>query len=163
LRDAAHFFIETDALIKLKENRIYTPEKLRSSLGNLETGLERLGYESASAVSTNLVINTNTGAVNIDIFVTEGPKSVVRSIRKEFCEGTPNAPPANEIIQPNVVFSRLWEQDYRQLLKREQYREGRADARVEISQTARDLQGTTNYIDVAAQVWPGPVFTVHEV
>jgi outer membrane protein insertion porin family len=171
LKDAAHFFIETDALIKLKENRIYTPEKLRSGLRNLEAGLERLGYESASALATNLVVNTNTGVVNVDIVVTEGPQSIVRSIRKEVFgaesavppEVQTNAAPATGTIQTNVIFSRLWEQDFRQILKREQYRAGHADARVETSQEARDLQGKTNYIDIAAQVWPGPVLTVHNV
>lgn len=163
LRDAAHFFIETDALIKLKENRIYTPEKLRAGLRNLEAGLERLGYESASATATNLTIQTNTGAVNVDIIVSEGPQSMVRSIQREVYGSTTNVPPAIETVQTNLVFSRLWEQDFRQLLKREQYRGGHADARVEMEQTARELEGKTNYIDVVAKVWPGPVVTIHEV
>ena len=30
VEEAAHFFIETDALIKMKRNRIYSPERLRS-------------------------------------------------------------------------------------------------------------------------------------
>ncbi len=163
LRDAAHFFIETDALIKLKENRVYTPEKLRSSLRNLETGLERLGYESASAQATNLVVNTNTGAVNVDIIVTEGPQSMVRSIRTEMFGAETNVPSASATTQTNVIFSRLWEQDYRQLLKREQFREGHADARVEMEQEARDLEGKTNYVDIVAKVWPGPVLKVDGV
>jgi outer membrane protein insertion porin family len=163
LRDAAHFFIETDALIKLKANRVYTPQKLRAGLKNLEEGLERLGYESATAVSTNLVVNTNTGAATVDVIVEEGPRSLVRSIDKEILDTDTNAPPRVETISTNVVYSKLWEQDYRQLLRREQYREGHADARVEITQKKRELQGSTNYIDIEAKVSPGPILTVHQV
>src|SRR6185436_9058902 len=99
LRDAAHFFIETDAIVKLKENRIYSPENLVAGLRNLEAGLERLGYESASAKATNLIVITNTGAVNVDILVTEGPQSRVRSIRKEVFGSETNVPPATETVR----------------------------------------------------------------
>ena len=160
LRDAAHFFIEVDAIVKLKENRVYTPDKLRSSVRNLEEALERLGYESASALSTNLMVNTNTGVVTVDILVHEGPRSLVRSIRKEIYDGDTNTPPAVSTIQTNVIFSRLWQQDFTQLLRREQYIDGHADARAEITQEERELRGSTNYIDIAAKVWPGPVITV---
>ncbi len=163
LREASHFFIQTDALVKLKENRIYTPERLRAGERSLEEALERLGYQAASILSTNLVVNTNTGAARVDILVQEGPRSVVRSIRKEIFDADTNKPPSVELIRTNLLFSRLWEQDYRQLLRREQYLEGRADARVEISQRTQELLGPTNYVDVTAQVWPGPVIHVAEV
>jgi outer membrane protein insertion porin family len=163
LRDAAHFFVEVDAIVKLKENRVYTPDKLRSSVRNLEEALERLGYESASALSTNLMVNRNTGVVTVDILVHERPRSLVRSIRKEIYDGDTNAPPAVSTIQTNVIFSRLWQQDFTQLLRREQYIDGHADARAEITQEERELRGSTNYIDIAAKVWPGPVITVNSV
>ncbi len=166
LRETAHFFVETDAIIKLKENRIYTPEKLRSGVRNLEEGLQRLGYESASAVATNLVVNTNSGAVTVDIVISEGPKSLVQSIRKEifsFDTNQTSLAPTVENIQTNVVYSKLWEQDYLQLLRREQYKDGHADVHVEVSQAQRELRGQTNYVDILARVSPGPVITIHSV
>src|SRR5205814_1631050 len=108
-------------------------------------------------------VNTNTGAVTVDIFVTEGPKSVVRSIRKVVFGAETNTAPAVTTIHTNVVFSGLWEQDFRQLLQREQYKDGHADARVEIAQEKRELDGKTNYIDIAAKVSPGPIIRVHTV
>jgi outer membrane protein insertion porin family len=159
LTEAAHFFIETDAIIKLKQNRIYSPERLNAGIKNLEEALARLGYESASATATNLIVATNTGAVNVDIQVMEGLKSYVRTITTETLGSVTNS----QTISTNIVFSQIWLQDFVQSLKRDFYKGGHADVRVEISQPRREPQGNTIQIDLLAQVTPGPQIYVGKV
>ncbi len=163
LRDAAHFFIETDALLKTKKHRRYSPEKLRNGLKNLEEALERSGYENPGVLATNLIVQTNTGAVTLDIFVATGPLSIVRSIETVIENSDTNQPPDVQAIQTNAVYSRLWEQDFVQALRREQYGDGHADVRVEFTRLSRELHAGTNYLNVRARVIPGPVVHVGAV
>ena len=167
LRDAAHFFIETDALFQVRKNRRYSPEKLRNSVKNLQDALERLGYESAGVVATNLVVQTNTGAVTVDIFADAGPQSVVRSIEKVVemsdTNDTSNVQTTATTIHTNTIYSRFWEQDFIQALRREQYERGHADVRVEFTQVSRELHAGTNYIDLRARIFPGPEIQVGSV
>jgi outer membrane protein insertion porin family len=159
LTEAAHFFIETDAIVKLKQNRIYSPERLNNGVKNLEEALERLGYEGASASATNLVVNTNTGAVNVDIFVKEGPKSLVRTITTEIEGASTNS----QTMATNAVFSQMWLQDFVQSVKRTFYKKGNADVRVDISQPRREPKDNTIEIDLLARVTPGPKIYVGKV
>ena len=167
LRDAAHFFIETDALFQIRKNRRYSPEKLRNGVRNLQEALERLGYESAGVLATNLSVQTNSGAVTVDIFVDAGPRSVVRSIEKVVehldTNGVTAVQKTSETIRTNTIYSRAWEQDYLQVLRREQYELGRADVRVEFTQASRELHAGTNFIDLRATVFPGPKINVGSV
>jgi hypothetical protein len=151
LKDAAHFFIETDALWPTKKHRRYSPEKLQNGLKNLEEALQRIGYEDPGVIATNLVVHTNSGAVTLDVFVATGPQSIVRSIEKVVESSDTNQAPNVQIVQTNVIFSRMWEQDFAQVLRREQYRDGRADVRVEITQLSRELHAGTNYLDIVAE------------
>ncbi|HEX7860498.1 MAG TPA: BamA/TamA family outer membrane protein [Verrucomicrobiae bacterium] len=167
LRDAAHFFIETDALLQVRKNRRYAPEKLRNGVRNLEEALQRLGYENPAVVATNLLVQTNTGAVTVDIFVDAGPQSIVRSIERVVGNSDTNElagdQTASNVIATNVIYSRVWEQDFAQRLRREQYEEGFADARVEFTHLARELHAGTNYIDLRARLIPGKKIRVGEV
>ena len=167
LRDAAHLFIETDALLQIRKNRRYSPEKLRNGVRNLEEVLQRLGYENPAVVATNLIVQTNTGAVTVDIFIDAGPQSIVRSIER-VVEGSDtnevgNVQANRALIQTNVIYSRVWEQDFAQRLRREQYEEGFADARVEFTQIAREPHAGTNYIDLGTTVILGKKIRVGEV
>ena len=163
LRDAAHFFIETDALFRTKKQRRYSPEKLQNGLKNLEEALQRQGFETPGVIATNLLVHTNSGAVTLDVFVDTGPRSMVRSIEKVVLSSDTNQPPNVQTIQTNVVYSRMWEQDFVQAIRREQYRDGHADVRVEFTQISRELHAGTNYVEVRVRVFPGPEIRVGEV
>ncbi|MGZ8919882.1 MAG: BamA/OMP85 family outer membrane protein [Limisphaerales bacterium] len=167
LQEAAHFFIETDALFKLRKNRRYSPEKFQNGVRNLQDALERSGYETAGVLATNLVVRTNSGAVTVDIFVDAGPQSIVRSIKKVVEHTDTNASPGVQrtvdLIRTNTVYSRFWEQDFVQSLRREQFAGGHADVRVEFTQAARELHAGTNYIDMRALVFAGEQIRVGSV
>ncbi|HVK58682.1 MAG TPA: BamA/TamA family outer membrane protein [Candidatus Kapabacteria bacterium] len=159
LRDAAHFFIETDALLPIKKNRRYSPEKLLNGVRSIEDVLQRRGYETPGVLATNLLVQTNTGAVTVDIFIHPGPQSIVRLIEKVLENSDTNSNPAvrpsPEFILTNAIYSRVWEQDFAQQLRREQYERGNADVRVEITQLTREPHAGTNYLDLRARILPG--------
>ena len=167
LRDAAHFFIETDALVRVRKNRRYSPEKLSNGIKNLQDALERLGYQSAGVLATNLVVQTNTGAVTVDVFVDAGPQSIVRSIEKvvELSDTNETGIVQKTVstIHTNSIYSRFWEQDFIQTLRREQYERGYPDVSVEFTQVSRELHAGTNYIEVRARVLSGPQIRVGSV
>lgn len=167
LRDAAHFFIETDALFRVRKNRVYSPEKLQNGLKNLEDAMQRLGYENPGVVATNLLVQTNTGAATVDIFVAPGPKSVVRSIKKMVLVSDSSSASFVRTnvhtFETNAIYSRMWEQDFLQSVRREQYSSGHADAGVEFTQTSRELHAGTNYIDARVRVFPGPEIRVGSI
>lgn len=163
LRDAAHFFIETDALFQFKKNRAYSPEKLQNGLKNLEEAVQRSGFENPGVIATNLMVWTNSGAVTVDVFVVPGPRSIVRTIER-VGQGSDTNQPANvQILQTNAIYSRMWEQDFAQSVRREQYSAGHADGRVEITQVSREFHAGTNFLGLRARVFPGPVIRVGEI
>jgi outer membrane protein insertion porin family len=163
LREAAHFFMEADALIKLKQNRVYSPDRLQAGTRNLRDALERAGHGAAVVTATNLVTQTNSGAVTVDIIVREGPQSRLRSIQMEIIGSDTNQAPRVQRWETNAVFSRLWLQDFEQTLKRGQYKQGYANARVEFTQVAREAHAETEWIDLRARVYPGEKIRVGEI
>jgi outer membrane protein insertion porin family len=162
-QEARHFFEETDPLIPLKKHRIYNDQILRSGLRNVEEALERQGFQSAAATSTNLVIRTNTGAVTVSVLVNEGPKSMVRSVRTEVYEPDNKVPTSTNSYKTNVVFNQLWQQDLAQDLKRKYYKNGFADTAVQITQENRQVLEDMIYLDVLAKVNLGRQFDVGQI
>jgi outer membrane protein assembly complex protein YaeT len=118
-------------------------------------------------VATNLLVQTNSGAVTVDIFVNPGPVSIVRSIELvtvPFSTNSDvNAGLPSTVVQTNQVYSRIWEQDYAQALRREQFEGGHADVRVEFTQAARELHAGTNYLDLRVEIDPGREIAVGSV
>src|SRR2546427_6451582 len=120
-KQAKGYFIESGTLLRLKRNRIYTPEKLQRGLANLTEVLERAGYEEAKATVANLNRDDKTGAVGVRITVHQGLKSMVHSVREEFFyEGAPQPKEARTVF-PNKAYSKVWLQDFSQSLKTNQY------------------------------------------
>ena len=91
-KEAAHFFVETDALVRFKKTRVYTPQQLQRGLESLKEILERKGFEKAQLTLAVQRENHRTGEVEIEIQVEEGLRSFVRSVRKEVSSGITNAP-----------------------------------------------------------------------
>lgn len=161
--EALTYFIEGDALIPLRRNRIFSPDRLTSSVENLSAALRRQGFQSASVYATNLVVRTNTGAVSVDIVAEEGPRSIVRGIQEVFYPPGSNGAPATNLISTNIVYSRMWQQDYEQRLLREQYEQGFADASVNVSQIQREPAGTNIFLRMRAEIRPGQKIRIGEI
>ncbi|MGV3772124.1 MAG: BamA/OMP85 family outer membrane protein [Verrucomicrobiales bacterium] len=163
--DALHFFIETDALIQQKKNKIYTPQRLRTGMNSLEEALQRMGYENVAIASTNLLVQTNTGIATVEIAVEEGPKSVVRSIRTEIIKPNAGNTTTNlsDVALTNQVYSKMWLQDFAQKTKRTFFEDGYADATIEVTQVKRELTNNLVHLDLLAKVQTGPPITIGKV
>src|SRR5262249_9696943 len=66
-KTALSYFIETGGLSALRQNKIYTPERLRRSLSSLDEVLARQGFESERVTAENLQVNDRTGEVDVTI------------------------------------------------------------------------------------------------
>ena len=154
-KEARAFFVETGALVPLKSNRIYTPEKLKQGVSNLKETLERRGFESNSVEVASLQEDDHSGAVSVQIKVTEGPRSFVRSIRKEIYLESTNRVADSAIMITNVIFSPAWAQDFKQSIKTAYFRQGYPDVSVDLVKTNEIAQGNTIKLDLLAKVYTG--------
>jgi outer membrane protein assembly complex protein YaeT len=158
-KEARHFFVETDALIPFHKTKVFTPQQLRRAADNLEETLQRRGFEHATVTATNVVRNETTGAVKVEVLVTEGKKAFVRSIEKEVFY--PDSKEAAEVstLKTNAVYTRLWIQDYVQQVKKQFYSKGYADAKVQIIEKSRDDEGSSEGLHFTAKVTTGnPIY-----
>ncbi|MCI0536926.1 MAG: BamA/TamA family outer membrane protein [Verrucomicrobiales bacterium] len=163
-KTALSYFVETGALLALKQNKIYTPERLQRGLSSLAEVLARQGYENAQVTSENLQVNDETGDVEVTVKVEEGLKSLVRSIREEvYHAGRTNQPAQVTTRSPNEIYSKIWLQDYTQAMKATNYHRGYPDTAVEVSTVRRDSERQKVQIDLLAKVFPGPQVTLGQV
>jgi outer membrane protein insertion porin family len=154
-KQARSYFVERGVLVPLKRTRIYTPEKLRGSLGHLTEALNRLGFEHAEAVTNRVAKDDRTGKVDVTVEVKEGAKSLVRMIRTEFFVGTNSTPAIVEQVETNAVYSRIWLQDFTLSLRRTNYHRGYPDTQVEVSELRREEKDGTTELDLLASVAVG--------
>ena len=162
-KQARSFFVETGALVPLKRGRIYTPEKLKQSISNLKETLERRGYESNSVEVIHLSPNERNGAVSVGIKVTEGPRSIVRSIGKEIYVESTNQVHESTLIRTNAIFSPLWAQDFKQSIKTFYFHQGYPDVAVDLLTTNQSSHGNVIELNLLAKVYTGPSVALHKV
>ena len=163
-KQAYSFFIETDALIPLKANRIFTPGRLKRGIGTLSELLERRGFQDAKVEASEVIENEETGAVKVIVQVQEGALYWVRSMRVDTFITATNKPIYTETVHPKMPYSQLWVQDMVQTLKATNYIGGYPDTSVEVKTLARESSGggLTNRVDLDlhAMVWTGPQIQV---
>ncbi len=162
-RDVRGFFVERGVLLRLKQTRIYSPDRLERGIGNLTEALTRRGFENARVTATNIVQNPQTGGVDLTIRVEEGRKVLVNSIRTETFISTNQEPIVVEIIQTNAPYSRLWQQDFGLMLRTTNYHHGYPDTTTEISRTREEHQNGTTEIDLLARIELGEQIRIGEV
>lgn len=153
--DARAFFIERGALVKLKKSRTFTPARLERGLSSLTEVLARKGYEQAEVTATDFQQNDETGEVRVTIRAKRGPKFMVRSIRQEVFYGSNSQPAEVSAVVTNVIFSKIWQQDFAQALRTTNYHRGYPDTAVEISQAKRETTNGMVLLDLVASVRSG--------
>ncbi len=162
-KKAPSYFIETGGLLSLKRNRIFSPDRLKRSTGNIADQLQRLGFQSATVIATNVVSDPRTGAVDVRVEVNEGPRFIVRSVWEEVFFGTNAAPDIVLTNTPGEPYSKIWEQDFAQSLRTNYYRQGYPDTTVEIQTIGRNTQTNEVELDLHAAVKTGPRIRVGTV
>jgi len=162
-KQARSYFVETGALLLLKANRIYTPEKLRHGLSSLTDVLDRQGYQQAKAEVSQLKQDDTTGAVNVQIRVRQGVQSIVHSVHEEFFNQGETNPVQMQAIYPHKPYSTFWAQDLRQSLRTNEFRHGYPDVTAEVRTLEADLRGGKTNLDLLAIVQRGPQVRIGEV
>jgi outer membrane protein insertion porin family len=160
---AEAFFVETGGLLPQKTSRIYTPDRLKTSLKNLVEVLNRDGYENAGASVLQSFRNDRLGTVSVVIEVSEGRRSVVRSVRTQIEHDQKVVTREEPDVPPDTPYSSLWVQDLVQRLKQEQFRQGYPDTRVEVKQATRVEEDGRVQIDLLATVQTGARIKVGSV
>ncbi len=162
-KEVRAFFIERGLLLPLKRTRVYTPDRLERSINNLSEALMRRGFENPQIVATNLIQNDQTGQVDLTIVINEGARSIVRSVRTETFGATTNSPITIENLVTNIPYSRVWQQDFSQLLRSSNYHEGFPDTTVEIDRTGAVEEMGTNFVELRARVRRGEKIQIGKV
>ena len=155
-KKALGYFIETSGLVPLKQNRVYSPERLKRGVANLEEVLNRMGYQDAKVTVGKIEEDTKKGAVSVRIDVVPGQKYLVRSVRQEAYYPDRDA---SSDLRTNIVgktYSKWWEQDYAQSIRTNYYHLGYPDATVTLQTERREPEGTNLVLDMLAIVKTGP-------
>jgi outer membrane protein insertion porin family len=154
-KKARSYFIETSGLVPLKQNRIYAPEHLKNSVANLEQVLSRMGYQDAKVTIGKIEQDDRTGNVSVRIDVQQGPKFIVRSVRREVYFLGTNAPVDLATNRPQQIYSKWWEQDFTHGVRTNYYRLGYPETSVTMETERREPTGTNVFLDLLAVVKTG--------
>ncbi|MBM3880048.1 MAG: hypothetical protein FJ387_10070 [Verrucomicrobia bacterium] len=163
LAEVRPYFVSTDALLRLKSMRVFTPDRLQGALARLEGALARRGYEQAQVVASMVQRDPATGATQVEVTVQEGLPAYVRSVDVEICRPTETAPERLPRLEPGVPFSRLWEQDFLLSLRTNQYARGFPDATAEMAVLRRETNAVDIQVDLRAVVTTGTNIAVRRV
>jgi outer membrane protein assembly complex protein YaeT len=164
-KKARRYFIETSGLVPLKQNRVYSPDRLKRSVANLNEVLNRMGYQDAKVAVGKFEQDDTNGNVNVRIDVEQGPKFVVRLARQEvyFPDTDTNAPADLRTNLLGQTYSKWWEQDFSQGIRTNYYRQGYPDTSVTLKEEAREASGTNVFLDIFALVRTGPRVRVGDI
>ena len=64
-KKALGYFVETSGIVPLKQNRVYSPERLKRGVANLEEVLNRMGYQDAKVTVGKIEQDDKTGGVSV--------------------------------------------------------------------------------------------------
>lgn len=130
------YFRGPEFLIRLKSNRIYSPERFKQGMANLEEGLRQLGYREAQVLEDNIQTDTETGQVKVTVKVVEGPLYLVRTTRHTVKRENAPEPEVEQQFYEDTPFSESWVMDWMQKLRERQYVQGFAEAETRIVNSA---------------------------
>ncbi|HEX5400211.1 MAG TPA: BamA/TamA family outer membrane protein [Verrucomicrobiae bacterium] len=153
-KDARSFFIETSGLIPLKQNRVFSPDRLKRSTSNLRLALQHMGYHDTEVTFSNLDVNNKTGNVTVTIEVKQGALFMVRSVTRKVYQGARLVEDRTNRLEH--IYSRFWEQDFIQGIKTNYYRQGYPQVSVNM-QIKKSTPGEGKVLlDLLANVDTGP-------
>ncbi|MEO6035963.1 MAG: BamA/TamA family outer membrane protein [Verrucomicrobiota bacterium] len=153
--NARAFFVGRGALVKFKNSRAFTPSRLDRGVSSLAEILARKGYDQVEVTTEDFVQNDETGAVHVKIKVNRGPKFLVRSIQQEMFYGSNTQPAEVTSVVTNLIFSKIWQQDFAQSLRATNYHLGYPDTTVEIDTAKRESTNGMVFVDIVARVRSG--------
>ena len=152
--DARSYFAITDALLRLHRNRVFSPDLLKASMTALTEALLRKGYADAVVRTNSIILDTDTGGVDVKLTVEQGLHCIVRSVEVTLAASN-NVAGTNWVLRPDEPYSLLWQQNFSRVLREKEYGKGYPDTVVQM----QILRSTTNaadiQLDLAAQIRTG--------
>jgi outer membrane protein insertion porin family len=160
--DAIGYFRPNQVPLVGTEARAYSPSKLRRAQASLEETLRQQGYADAAVKATVVRDDPRTGQVDVRVEVAEGPQWVVAAVNLEGAEATAVqvSPKDLPLRQP---WSRLWQQDATERVRREFYEAGYADASVAVNAAPAEAVDGKRAVAVTVRVTPGEAVTLGQV
>ncbi|CAM3110552.1 BamA/OMP85 family outer membrane protein [Rariglobus hedericola] len=152
---ARGFFRPNEVPLVGTEARAYSPARLRRSTDALAETLRQSGYADATVKAVVTRNDERTGRVDVAVTVVEGPRWMVTAAQLEGAEDT-GVTLAPTVLRLNQPWSRNWQQDTSEQVRRTFYREGYADMLVDVIPTVAEPYDGRREVSVAVRVSPGP-------
>lgn len=158
--EARSYFVGGDTLLRLRSDRIFSPDRLENSLAALRQALMRSGYRDATVTTNEVRLDPSSGAVNVKLDINEGLPTYVRSVAVTVnapgtASGTNGAPP-QETLHPDKPYSLLLREDIAQSLQEVEFKLGYPDTTVSFQDLRRETNAARIDLDLAAEVETGP-------
>ncbi len=166
--EARALMVPSPGLLRLSAERVFTPDRLRSGLEQIEVFLRTKGYAQASARVTREVRDDETGAVDVEVQIAPGPRWSVEAVEVD--------PAPDGVVLPAVQprdrqwWTTGWQQDVVEQLRQAYFEAGYMDVRLQAQRDGREQADGTVAATVRVAVTPGPqviagptVFTGDEV
>ncbi len=158
--DAVELFRPSTGLLPGGSVRLYAPGRLQRALDGLRDELQQRGHAEANATVKSLVINDTTGAVDLAIEVSEGPRWRVASLM--FAGDAATEVKLDDLVPDEArPWTHLWQQDVLEEIRRRHFSAGYPDVqvRMEINRSAAAEAGERP-VAVTARITAGPRVTV---
>ncbi len=162
LETAVGYFRPNQVPLVGTEARAYSPSKLRRAQESLEEALRQAGYAEAAVKATVVKDDPRTGEVDVRVDVVEGPQWMVSEVKIDGAETTP-VNVAAEGLRVQQPWSRLWQQDATERVRREFYEAGYADASVAVDGAPAAPADGKRDVAVTVKVTPGEAVTLGKV
>lgn len=161
-KDARTYFLGEVLLIPLPSERIYSPGRLKTAMGNLEEALRQQGYAEAEVTASEVTLDAETGRVRATIQVNEGRRWRVTALQFALTDGSA-APDLPAALRADQSWNTLWRQDTTTAIRLWYFTRGHPDVQVKLTPQAVDAADGTKAVTVLAQVTPGPEVHVGQV
>jgi outer membrane protein assembly complex protein YaeT len=162
-KEARSYFVEVGSLFPRKSDRVYTPEKLKRGMANLTSALDRLGYAKAEVTTNQVQIDWENGRVRVGIEVRQGDKFIVHTVRESFFSDQEATAQTNREVTVNKPFSKIWEQDFVQGLRTNEFHQGYPDATVKLQRAGQSASNGITTMEMQAEIRSGPRVTIGNI
>jgi len=161
-KEARTYFLGEVLLVPFASERIYSPGRLKRSLGNLQEALRQQGYAEAEVTVGEVPIDPLNGRVRAAVIVHEGPRWQVKGLWFDVADGS--SPPGGVIeLEPGQPWTSQWRQDTSTALRAWYFARGHPDVLVKLTPQAGAAPDGTKAVTVLAQITPGPEVRVGAV
>lgn len=159
---ARGYFRPEGVLIGSAAERAYTPARFAQAMDRLQDELRQHGFAEAEVQEGEVLIGDETGKVSLAIAVVEGPRWQVTSL--QFTGAEDLAEPLAKLDKfASQPWSRSWQQDVKESVRRVLFEHGYPDVNVKLAPAADAVESGMKPVVVTVAIDPGQPVRVGEV